>query len=92
MKWIDVTNRLPDDDAQVLVTVDYAYNAGRRLRMVQVQAFCDGEWETEDVTAWMSLPVPYAKDVSGCLSLASLCCSVDLEYGRSPVSTPVMVV
>lgn len=55
-QWVRCDDRLPDTDDPVLVAIDTAYNADRRSRWVTIQAFCEGEWETKDVVAWMPLP------------------------------------
>ncbi len=62
-EWIRVSERLPDEDEPVLTSTDTAYNAERRMYTVDIQAFCEGEWETEDVVAWMPLPAPYKVDL-----------------------------
>lgn len=57
--WVPVSERLPEDDTPVLTSMDTAYNAVRRMYSVEIQAFCEGEWETQDVVAWQPLPKPY---------------------------------
>lgn len=55
---------LPPNDEPVLATVDTAYNHERRMRFVQIQSYCEGEWETQDVTAWGPVPSPTTFDIS----------------------------
>lgn len=64
-KWIPVTERLPEEDANVLVTIA----KGRHTVMYakydrQLQKFCVGNYiRSKYVTAWMPLPESY-KEVS----------------------------
>lgn len=60
-KWIPVTERLPEEDTNVLVTLV----KGRCKVMYakydrQLQKFCVGNYiRSKYVTAWMPLPQPY---------------------------------
>lgn len=56
--WIAVSDRLPADEQEVLVFVDTAYNSERRMYQIMMQTYCEGEWETQDVTHWQPLPAP----------------------------------
>lgn len=54
--WIPVTERLPENDDVVMVTVhDFAGS------FVSVDFYMHGEWRSfpEGVTAWAELPEPY---------------------------------
>lgn len=56
MKWIPVTERLPENDNVVMVTVhDFAGS------FVSTDFYMHGEWYSfpERVTAWAELPQPY---------------------------------
>lgn len=63
-KWIPVTERLPEEDTNVLVTMV----KGRHKVMYakydrQLQKFCIGNYiRSKYVTAWMPLPEPYKED------------------------------
>jgi hypothetical protein len=60
-RWIPVAERLPDNGNPVLVTTNSAYNHERRMIQIMIQSFEDGEWETEDVTHWQPLPLPFSE-------------------------------
>lgn len=56
MKWIPVTERLPENDNVVMVTVhDFAGS------FVSVDFYMHGKWYSfpDCVTAWAELPEPY---------------------------------
>ncbi len=64
--WIPVSERLPEDNGCMLVTIDDAIEFGK---------YEDGEWSiwvcehwdkwgAKGVTAWMPLPEPYREDES----------------------------
>jgi hypothetical protein len=38
------------------------------MEFMQIQSFEDGEWETQDIVAWMPLPQPFCGkiEVAGC--------------------------
>lgn len=70
-RWIPVTERLPEDDAFVLVTVKGKYRDIIFEDAVEIASYYDGDgWELEaypelvnpNVTAWQPLPAPYISD------------------------------
>ena len=61
-KWIDVKDRLPENNEDVLVTT--------KLETIDIGWHSDGVWEIDyisqadgDIVAWMPLPEPYKKEV-----------------------------
>ena len=72
-KWIPVTERLPEDNENVLVSV-IATNEKDYFRVgdawYQPPNGCRGEWKNlmicEEVVAWMPLPKPYKPTDSNC--------------------------
>ena len=66
-RWIPVTDRLPEDDVPVLVTVSGICNALTFVNAIQTGEHdgegwvIDGyeEWDNPNVAAWMPLPDPY---------------------------------
>jgi hypothetical protein len=66
--WVSVNDRLPEKDVGVLVTDGNVVTAARMCRnrfgVIELDGHCFGgyEWEfyfgDEDVTHWMSLPLP----------------------------------
>lgn len=69
MKWIPVTERLPDDALTKLVTtkIDFPTNKGL---VTDAASYIDGKWYFSrsrieiclEVTAWMPFPEPYKGD------------------------------
>lgn len=56
-EWTPVTERLPEEDGDYLVTTSSFYGA---TIYVTTRNFSDGEWTYDRaVTAWMPLPKPY---------------------------------
>ena len=62
-KWIPVTEKLPEDDEDVLVTRVYTGSTHSFIDMVWFNKgkflTQDGELELSNVVAWMPLPKPY---------------------------------
>lgn len=61
-KWIPVKERLPEDGAEVLVTVEgYENEKDDKIpSFVSSDVQVSGEWQKwNGVIAWMSLPEPY---------------------------------
>jgi len=67
-RWIPVSERLPEEDGQYLITVKYKPEAGYEDIYAEHGEWRDGRWdmfcfghcgEVEDIVAWMPLPEPY---------------------------------
>ncbi len=70
-RWIPVTERLPKENGQYLITVKYKPEAGYENIYAEHGEWTDGQWdmfcfghcgEVEDIVAWMPLPEPYKED------------------------------
>lgn len=70
-KWIPVTERLPEEDGQYLITVKYKHVDDRYEDIYAEHGeWSDGRWdmfcfghcgEVEEIIAWMPLPEPYKR-------------------------------
>ena len=67
-EWIPVSERLPEDEYGVLVTVNGKHNNITFIDALEIAEYdsTDGwivegylDWTNPDVTAWMPLPEPY---------------------------------
>ena len=65
-QWIPVTERLPEDGCQCIVTVKVKHAIGYSEYEVGTADYVDGDfilsedlWGVEDIIAWMPLPQPY---------------------------------
>ncbi len=67
-EWIPVSERLPEEDGQYLITVKYKPEADYENIYAEHGEWNDGKWdmfcfghcgEIEDIIAWMPLPEPY---------------------------------
>lgn len=67
-RWIPVSERLPEEDGQYLITVKYKPEAGYENIYAEHGEWVDGRWdmfcfghcgEVEGIVAWMPLPEPY---------------------------------
>ena len=73
-KWIPVSERLPEEDGQYLITVKYKHvNDSYEDFYTEHGEWFDGGWdmfcfghcgEVEDIIAWMPLPTPYVSPES----------------------------
>ena len=66
--WIPVTERLPEEDGQYLITVKYKHVEGYEDIYAEHGEWTDGKWDmfcfghcgqVDGITAWMPLPEPY---------------------------------
>lgn len=73
-EWIPVSERLPEESTECVVTIKMKYEWEIEFEInVDVATYLDGDWCTfndwfegqqyYEVTAWMPLPEPYRKDV-----------------------------
>ena len=62
--WIPVSERLPENNGCMLVTIDDAIEFGKYEDGEWSIWVCEhwDEWDAKGVTAWMPLPEPYRKD------------------------------
>ena len=61
-RWIPVTERLPEDEGQYLVScdTDYGVEVGRFYIDEDGERYFGCDWnDPEDIEAWMPLPEPY---------------------------------
>ena len=67
-RWIPVSERLPEEDQCILVTVNGRYKNVTFDNAIQIACYCEEEgwvieewpeWENPNVIAWMELPEPY---------------------------------
>lgn len=67
-RWIPVSERLPEEDGQYLITVKYVHVDGYDDIYAENGEWMDGKWDTfcfghcgqvEAILAWMPLPEPY---------------------------------
>ena len=71
-RWIPVSERLPEEDGQYLITVKYKHvNDCYEDVYAEHGEWYDGKWDTfcfghcgevEDITAWMPLPEPFREE------------------------------
>ena len=69
--WIPVSERLPEDEYGVLVTVNGKHNNTTFIDALEIAEYDSDEgwiiegyldWINPDVTAWMPLPEPYKEE------------------------------
>lgn len=67
-RWIPISERLPEEDGQYLITVKYKPEADYENIYAEHGEWVDGRWdmfcfghcgEVEEIVAWMPLPEPY---------------------------------
>lgn len=67
-RWIPISERLPEEDGQYLITVKYKHVDGYEDIYAEHGEWYDGKWEmsffghcgeAEGIVAWMPLPEPY---------------------------------
>jgi len=67
-KWIPVSERLPEENGQYIITVKYKHEEGYEDIYTEHGEWVDGKWdmfvfghcgEVEKIPAWMPLPEPY---------------------------------
>lgn len=67
-RWIPVSERLPEEDGQYIITVKYKHEEGYEDIYVEHGEWDNGKWdmfgfghcgEVEKILAWMPLPEPY---------------------------------
>lgn len=67
-KWVPVSERLPEENGQYLITVKYVHVDGYDDIYAEHGEWVDGKWdmscfghcgEVESILAWMPLPKPY---------------------------------
>ena len=63
-QWIPVSERLPENNGCMLVTIDDAIEFGKYEDGEWSIWVCEhwDEWDAKGVTAWMPLPEPYRED------------------------------
>ena len=74
-RWIPVSERLPEENGQYLITVKYKHvNDSYEDVYAEHGEWYDGRWdmfcfghcgEVEDIIAWMPLPEPYKASTTG---------------------------
>lgn len=73
-EWIPVSERLPEEDGQYLITVKYMHVDGYDDIYAEHGEWYDGRWDTfcfghcgkvEGIIAWQPLPEPYKADMRG---------------------------
>lgn len=63
-RWIPVTERLPEDEGQYLVScdTDYGVEVGRFYIDEDGERYFGCDWnDPDDINAWMPLPKPYKR-------------------------------
>lgn len=64
-RWIPVTERLPEEEGQYLVScdTDYGVEVGRFYIDEDGERYFGCDWnDPEDIEAWMPLPAPYREE------------------------------
>lgn len=70
--WIPVTERLPEESGQYLITVKYEHVDGYEDIYAEHGDWSGGKWDmfgfghcgkVEDIVAWMPLPEPYKEEI-----------------------------